>query len=268
MTIMSPFPPLVPDRFGSAVPFYVAHRLRYPAALVDEVAGRTGLTSRDRVLDLGSGPGFLAIAFAARAGEVVGMDPDPAMLAAARREADAAGVRVRFVEGSSFDLSPSMGPFRLVTMGRSFHWMDRVATLRALDAIVAPGGAVALFGDSHEKARENSWREVLKEVARAFAGASVSEGLRTDPAWDSHPVVLLDSAFAQVARCGIVERRRVSVEEIVGRALSMSATAPQVLGARTKQFMETLRDRLLALSPDGVLSEVVEFSATIGRRAA
>ena len=38
-----------------------------------------------------------------------------------------------------------MGPYRLVTIGRAFHWMDRAATLAMLDRIVGPGGAVASF---------------------------------------------------------------------------------------------------------------------------
>ena len=47
-------------------------------------------------------------------------------------------------QGGSYDLTPDMGPFRLVTIGRAFHWMDRAATLAMLDRIVAPAAAVAL----------------------------------------------------------------------------------------------------------------------------
>ena len=81
------------------------------------------------MLDLGCGPGQLAVAFARLGCAVTAMDPEPDMLAAAAKEAAASGVSVNLVEGSSYDLSAGCGPFHLVVMGRSFHWMDRAATL-------------------------------------------------------------------------------------------------------------------------------------------
>ena len=59
-----------------------------------------------------------------------------------------------------------MGPFRLVTIGRAFHWMDRAATLAMLDRIVAPGGGVALFHDAHPPVAENGWFKILRDVQR------------------------------------------------------------------------------------------------------
>lgn len=48
------------------------------------------------------------------------------------------------IEGSSYDLGVRHGSFLLVVMGRSFHWMDRDATLRVLDRIIDPAGASVL----------------------------------------------------------------------------------------------------------------------------
>ena len=262
----TPVVPFVPDRFQSAVPFYVAHRLRYPDTLIDEVVARVGLAAPGRVLDLGCGPGFLAIAFAGRAGEVVGMDPDAAMLAAAEAETADTANPPRFVLGSSYDLTPKLGRFALVTMGRSFHWMDRVATLRALDGMIEPRGAIALFNDGHEKCRANLWRDILEEVQKQFVDASASQKLRRDPEWESHSTVLLDSAFSRVERHSLIERRDLRVDEIIGRALSMSAMAPQVLGDKLGEFQKTLRERLLAAEPSGAFQEIVEFSAILARR--
>ena len=57
-----------------------------------------------------------------------------------------------------------MGPFRLVAMGRAFHWMDRAATLAMLDRIVTPDGGVALFHDAHPPVAENGWFKTLCDV--------------------------------------------------------------------------------------------------------
>ena len=52
-----------------------------------------------RVLDAGCGDGALACAAALRGAAVIGVDPDPAMLAAARARAKQAGVEAAFSEG-------------------------------------------------------------------------------------------------------------------------------------------------------------------------
>jgi ubiquinone/menaquinone biosynthesis C-methylase UbiE len=103
-----------------------------------------GLASTSRVLDLGCGPGSLAMAFAPLVGEVVGIDPEPEMLRIARAEAARAGLQIDFREGSSGELGADLGLFRLVAIGRAFHWMDRQETLACLDRIVEPEGAVVL----------------------------------------------------------------------------------------------------------------------------
>src|SRR5215472_284873 len=142
-----------PRRFRSAAQHYLAGRPAYSPRLIRHVAQFTGLTTNNRVLDLGCGPGMLAGAFAPLAGEVIAVDPEPEMLRIA--ETEFGGIwRISFVHGSSFDLSPALGYFRLVTMGRSFQWMDRVETLRRLDKLIEPGGTVALFNSGYRDARD------------------------------------------------------------------------------------------------------------------
>ena len=61
------------------------------------------------------------------------MDPDDAMRAEGERIARERGIsNIEWRFGGSKDLSPALGQFRLVTMGNSFHWMDRARTLEAL----------------------------------------------------------------------------------------------------------------------------------------
>jgi ubiquinone/menaquinone biosynthesis C-methylase UbiE len=81
----------------------------------------------------------LAIGFSYFTNEVLGVDPEAEMLAIAAEAAKGLASNVRFQEGSSFDIDQSLGRFRLVTMGRSFHWMDRLATLHRLDDMVEVG---------------------------------------------------------------------------------------------------------------------------------
>ena len=60
-----------------------------------------------RLLDIGTGPGFLAIDFAPYVKEVVGIDPEPAMLDEAAANALSAGVAVNFIEATAESLNAS-----------------------------------------------------------------------------------------------------------------------------------------------------------------
>ena len=87
--------PFDPHRFRTAAAHYRAGRTAYPPLLIRRVAERVGVGSAHRVLDLGCGPGPLAIGFSYFAGEVVAIDPEPAMLREA--EAAAAGLAPQIV---------------------------------------------------------------------------------------------------------------------------------------------------------------------------
>ena len=101
-----------PRRFRTAAEHYLAGRPAYAPRLIRHVTRFTGLTREHRVLDLGCGPGMLAGAFAMAGADVVAMDPEPEMLRIAEERFGGSG-RISFLRGSSFDLSPALGRFRL-----------------------------------------------------------------------------------------------------------------------------------------------------------
>jgi ubiquinone/menaquinone biosynthesis C-methylase UbiE len=254
-------------RFRSAVAYYDRYRLAYPARLIARVAGFAGLKAGDSVLDLGTGTGMLAIAFARAGMAVTAMDPEPEMLEAARAKAVAAGVSLNFVQGSSFDLTAGMGPFSLVTIGRAFHWMDRAATLQMLDHIVAPGGGVAFFHDSHPGLPENAWFKALHEVGDKYGRSNAAHiRERRQGGHRRYEPFLFASAFTMLDGFSVTLRQPIAADEIVGRAFSQSTCSPEKLGERKDEFEADLRAALGALSADGNFMEVAELVALLARR--
>jgi ubiquinone/menaquinone biosynthesis C-methylase UbiE len=252
--------------FAGNVAFYERYRLGYPDRLLQRVMALAGLKPGDSVLDLGTGTGMLAIPFARLGLRVTALDPEPAMLAAARSAAQASGVAVDFREGGSEDLTPDMGPFDLVAMGRSFHWMDRAATLAMLDRIVKPGGGVALFHDAHPPLEENRWFKTLHDVARKFGRDENEHVKERDGGHRRYEPFLFASAFTELDWLSVTIRQTLDIDDIVGRAFSMSTCSPDRLGRKSEDFAARLRTALRELSPDGRFGETAELVAVLARR--
>lgn len=157
----------------------------------------------------------------------------------------------------------------MAVIGRAFHWMDRAETLRRLDQMILPDGAVVLFGDDHPEVPDNDWRADYRALIDAFA--------RGDPAREQwrkwrkgrhfqHEAVLLDSAFKVLERIGVIERRRIEIERLVDRALSMSSTSPGRLGTQADELADRIRELAARHAVGGFIIEVVESVALIARR--
>jgi ubiquinone/menaquinone biosynthesis C-methylase UbiE len=262
----NPVHPYEPRRFRSAVPYYERYRLSYPERLIRRVIALLGLKPGDAVLDLGCGPGFLAVPFAEAGMAVTAADPEPAMLEAAETAARAAGVSLALWEGGSYDLTPDMGPFRLVAIGRAFHWMDRAATLKMLDRIVTPGGGVAFFHDAHPDVAENRWFKLLRKVTDRHSkdGKHIAAGHAG--AHHRYEPYLFASAFTVLDGLSVTTRGEITLDDLVGRAYSFSTCAPERLKDRREDFERDLRETLAPLSDGGKFIEIAEMVALLARR--
>ncbi|XVV16846.1 class I SAM-dependent methyltransferase [Actinoplanes sp. CA-131856] len=91
---------------GDVVDYYQRFRRGYPPAVVDALAAAVKLDNSGLVLDLGCGTGQLTLPIASRTRAVVGMDPEPEMLARARQLSRARNVT--WILGADVDV-PAVG---------------------------------------------------------------------------------------------------------------------------------------------------------------
>lgn len=142
----------------------VIHWARLYDALTNVVGGGTSVRSTildraelgagERVLDVGCGPGRLALLAKARAGdgEVHGIDPSTEMIELAKEKAKKAGLDVRFRTGVIEDLPFPDGTFQLVTSSFMLHHLPddlKSQGFAEIARVLRPGGrflAVDLSG--------------------------------------------------------------------------------------------------------------------------
>ena len=109
--------------------------------LVDHI----GVGPTDRVLDVATGTGHVALAAARRSAESVGIDYVPALLDIARRRADAENLVVELAEADAEHLPYEDGSFDVVlsAIGVMFA-ADHDAAGRELVRVTRPGGRIGL----------------------------------------------------------------------------------------------------------------------------
>ncbi|MFC7227025.1 class I SAM-dependent methyltransferase [Salinirubellus salinus] len=252
-------------RFSGTERYYAEHRPGYGEAAVEYVVDRFGVDGDATVLDLGCGAGQLTLPLAAHAGRVLGIDPNPEMLAAGRERAAAAGVEtVEWVEGSDADIDAGLGPLRLRTIGRAFHWMDRDRTLDTLRRLTDPDGGVALFGDREalHRGRGEWWvvaHETVSEYLQDLPERETGEVEYEEP----HAAVLERNGYRDVTEREFEVEREWTVDGVIGYVFSLSFASRATFGDDAEAFEAGLRDRLLALDPP--FAEEVSVGVVSGR---
>ena len=132
----------VREQFGATVAAYVVSTTHAKGEDLPLLAAFAGLTGTERVLDVATAVGHTAFALAPHAREVVATDMTEAMLAEARRQAEARGVRnVRFQEADAEALPFEDDEFDVVTCRiAAHHFTDVPAFCRESARVLRPGG--------------------------------------------------------------------------------------------------------------------------------
>ena len=254
-------------RFATTAELYEQYRPPYSAEFFRAVAQSLTLSRQHALIDLGTGPGLLALGFAPYAGRVVGVDPEPEMLAAARTAAVRAGADVTFVEGRAEDLPQNIGGFDVVTIGRALHWMDPSALGPLFARLVAPGGAIVVCASFSVRGGRNPWLGDYDAARRNWSDSGLLVG--ADKGHQIHrnlPEVLGPAGFGVVDTVRVETTHEVTARDLAWRVLTFSSSSPAALGEKVDAMLADIEARLLPFSRDGVLTETLLSAADVARR--
>ncbi|NUW46651.1 class I SAM-dependent methyltransferase [Nonomuraea rhodomycinica] len=171
----------------------------------------------DVIVDVGCGTGSLALLLARvepRA-RIVGVDPDPEVLAAARRKADAAGAVVRWQAGMGDELVESLGAESADTVVSSLvlHQCPvpvKRAVLASMAAVLRPGGKLVIA--------DYGWQRTPL-MRLAFGIVQLADGKQdTQPNADGAlPGLISAAGFRDVREAEVVPTATGSISVYVAR---------------------------------------------------
>ncbi len=130
--------------FGKAAADYGAFRAGFPELIFDRLAEFDVGLSGQTVVDFGTGTGTLARGFAQRGCSVIGVDPDPRMIAKAKELDRECACSVTYVEAVAESTGLESGIANIVTAGQCWHWFDRPCATKEAIRVLKLGGKLVI----------------------------------------------------------------------------------------------------------------------------
>lgn len=253
--------------FLGSAPYYRQGRPPYAPSLAATLSEILPLDGRQRVLDVGCGPGVLALELAPFVAEVVGVDPDVGMLAEAQRRAtDMEITNAAWLQLRAEEIPDGLGPFWTATFGQSFHWVDQPLVAAKMRDMLEPGGAFVHVADVKAPLGEHDplphppppYPEIRALIA-AWLGPVARAGQGTLPKGspNTEEPVLAAAGFLGPQRIHLPPAGPLlrSEDDLVAWVWSLSGSAPHLFGTRRGDFEADLRAVLHQASPDDVFAE-------------
>lgn len=123
---------------------YAQHRPDYPAEFYDRLAEwGIGLPGQ-RILDLGTGVGFLAHNFAVCGAQVTGIDIASGQLDVASRRASSAGLQIDYREASAEETGLPDASFDVVTASQCWLYFNKLRATAEVKRLLKPAGLLAI----------------------------------------------------------------------------------------------------------------------------
>jgi SAM-dependent methyltransferase len=232
-------------RFSDRVDDYVKYRPGYPAAVLETLQSRCGLTASASIADIGSGPGNFARLLLEKGNEVYAVEPNTEMRAAGQQllgDVD----NYHSVDGKAEETGLPELSMDFVTAAQAFHWFDWPRAKAEFRRILKPGGWVVLIWNERITDSTPFLREY--EAILLEYGSDYKE-VRHEISYKN-----IGDFFAEKQQEARFENRQVfDFDGLRGRLLS-SSYAPDADSPRREPMLRELRRLFDKYNDDGRVS--------------
>ena len=226
------------------------YRPPYPTALFAKLASIA--QANDTVLDLGCGPGKVALGLKQRFSRVVGVDPSAAMLSIARGLDDTN--QIEWIEGDAETTQYGETKFNLIVAGASIHWMDHPSLFSHLKHHVTPRHVFAVLdGDGADNPPwEADWQAFLGKWVPLLTGEAFSPSAPDSP-YRLRQVEHLKYLTNVSEVWTTTQSHTQSVTDFILCQHSRETFAPYKMGGHLAAFDQELADLLSPFADNGML---------------
>lgn len=235
------------EQFDQQASHYNAQWNKWSEASLNWLLDHAECSTEDRVLDVATGTGFTALAFAARVKEVVGLDVSEGMLAQARANAQEEGItNVTFEKGAAESLPFPEASFDKVTCRVAPHHFLSIERFCAeAYRVLKPGGKllIADTGVPDGLAEVDAWQngvEALRDTSHV-RNYSLRE-------WRS---LTKTAGFLVEESEELEEEAQVSLEDWMKKSGCVGEAAVQVRKMFAEAPAEARRVFSITAEPDG-----------------
>jgi SAM-dependent methyltransferase len=205
-------------RFTGLADKYAKYRPSYPAQAIEYVRTRCGLEPDSLLVDVGCGTGISARLFSTLGVNVIGIEPNAEMRAAAAATSPGPAERpVIYQEGKAESTGLPPGVADLVLAAQAFHWFEPDAALREFHRILKPDGWAALMWN--ERDEQDPFTTAYGVVIRSGRDTAAIENPRQGQAGK---VLLTSQLFRQAERVTFPNNQVLDEEGLLGRSFSAS----------------------------------------------
>jgi ubiquinone/menaquinone biosynthesis C-methylase UbiE len=247
------------DRFAGLAELYGKFRPSYPAAAIDFIVTRCALKPGSQLVDVGCGTGISSRLFAARGIQVIGIEPNPEMRAAALAfPTPPDHPKPSYRVGRAEDTGMEKESADAVLAAQAFHWFDAEVALREFHRILKRGGWAILMWN--ERDESDPATAAYGAVIRTAPEAAAVER----PRYRAGEALLTSSFFQEAQRLVFPNEQALAEEGLLGRAFSASY-APRQADLAT-EFAKALRAVFARYQRLGKMVIRYQASVYVGRR--
>jgi len=166
---------VIRESFTTQAQAFAANPWVADEARIRRLVSAAHLSGNERVLDIATGPGYIAEAFAGAAREVIGVDLTDAMLAIAKQRTQERGIsNISFRAADAQNLPFESGAFDVVVCRLALHHLQKpLVVLRETARVCRAGGKVVvedIYASEHPEraAYQDRW-EILRDPSHVRA---------------------------------------------------------------------------------------------------
>jgi SAM-dependent methyltransferase len=221
------------ERFSDRAENYRRYRPDYPAAAIDLLAAQCGLSAGAVVADVGSGTGILSERLLERGAQVIGIEPNDAMRAAAEARLGA-HPHFRSIAATAEATTLPAESVDLWVAAQAFHWFEGLAARAEALRVLRSGGSGAILWNEHPPEGSAFLRDYDRLLRRHATEYAATVARRLDEAR------MRDFFGGAMARATFPNQQTFDFVGLEGRLLS-SSYAPQPGHRQYAPMMQELR---------------------------